>query len=192
MIIMNNRLLNEYLSSNKNKKLSNFISKILICLIVLFTSLIYTSKSESNLKLFKSKVFDNTFNFSKFKKYYQKLGGVPVNSEKEKLVSNTELDYLNAKKYKDGYVIDLLSETPIKAISSGVVVFVGKKEGLGNTIIVQGSDGYDIWYGMLDNIDIKIYDYITSGSSVGLSSNKLYFKIIKDNKTYSYEEYKTK
>ena len=188
----NNRLLNKYLENPKKKWVSSFISKTLICLIVLFSSLIYTSYSDKNLKLFKSKVFDNTFDFASFKNTYQKVGGSPKVISEEKMVSSTNFDYANRKKYQNGWEITLESETPIKAISSGVVVFVGQKDGYNNTIIIQGSDGFDIWYGNLENIDVKIYDYINGGNSIGLATDKLYYQIIKDNKTYSYEEYKAK
>ena len=74
-------------------------------------------------------------------------------------------------------------------IESGLVVYVGEKEGIGNTIIVQQSNGIDVKYGFLDKIDIKVYDYIEKGTIIGNSNNKLYLEFSKDGKVVSYEPY---
>ena len=39
---------------------------------------------------------------------------------------------------------------------SGIVVFIGDKEGYGNTIIVQRIDGIDEWYGGIVNTNLKL------------------------------------
>ena len=77
----------------------------------------------------------------------------------------------------------------IVSLKGGIVIFKGNKEGYNNTIIVQGSDGFDIWYGNLENINVNIYDYIDEGSIVGNCLENLYLVITKDNKYYTYEEY---
>ena len=37
---------------------------------------------------------------------------------------------------------------------------MGEKEGYGNTLIIQGADGVDIWYGNVNSTSLKLYDYI--------------------------------
>ena len=48
-------------------------------------------------------------------------------------------------------------------LQSGMVVFVGEKEGYGNTIIVQQVDGVDVWYSNITS-NVKLYDYIEKNS----------------------------
>ena len=80
---------------------------------------------------------------------------------------------------------------PIGAIESGVVIFVGEKDNYGSTIIIEGVDGYNIWYSNITDINIKIYDYIEKGSLIAnAKDSKIYLLIEKDNKIYSYNEYK--
>ena len=49
---------------------------------------------------------------------------------------------------------------------------------------------FDIWYGLLENINVSIYDYINEGALIGSSNKAFYLAISKDNKFYSYDEYK--
>jgi stage IV sporulation protein FA len=70
------------------------------------------------------------------------------------------------------------------------VVFKGNKDEINNLVIVQSSDGFDIWYGLLENINVNIYDYINEGALIGSANKVFYLAITKDNKFYSYDEYK--
>lgn len=70
------------------------------------------------------------------------------------------------------------------------MVFKGNKDEINNLVIVQSSDGFDIWYGLLENINVNIYDYINEGSLIGSADKVFYLAITKDNKFYSYDEYK--
>ena len=70
------------------------------------------------------------------------------------------------------------------------MVFKGSKDEIENLVIVQSSDGFDIWYGLLENINVSIYDYINEGALIGSADKVFYLAITKDNKFYSYDEYK--
>ena len=48
----------------------------------------------------------------------------------------------------------------VPVIESGVVVFIGEKEGYGNTIIVEQVNGVDVYYSNINPSNIKLYDYI--------------------------------
>lgn len=75
-------------------------------------------------------------------------------------------------------------------MASGVVVFSGEKEGYGNTVIIQGIDGADIWYGNLENVSINLYDYIEANTVIGnVVDEYLYLVIKKDNEYIKYEDY---
>jgi len=71
------------------------------------------------------------------------------------------------------------------------VVFIGEKEGFGKTIIVQGIDGVDIWYGNVTNISVQLYDYLENDTVMGeVDGQSLYLVIKKEGNNIKYEEYK--
>ena len=60
---------------------------------------------------------------------------------------------------------------------------------MGNTIIVQQSDGIYTWYGNLSNINLKLYDYIEDNSIIGeAKNNELYLMFQKDGVDVSYKD----
>ena len=60
---------------------------------------------------------------------------------------------------------------------------------MGNTIIVQQSDGIDTWYGNLSNINLKLYDYIEDNSIIGeAKNNELYLMFQKDGVDVGYKD----
>ena len=90
--------------------------------------------------------------------------------------------------YKDGAKVNDVNV--IYPFKSGIVVFIGEKEEYGNTVIIQGMDGVDYWYGNITNLNVKLYDYIESDNIIGeAKDNTLYLLFMKDNKILDYEEY---
>ena len=80
----------------------------------------------------------------------------------------------------------------VNNISSGIVVYSGTKDDYGNTVIVQGVDGVDIWYGNLENIAVNLYDYIEAETIIGETKDEyLYLVIKKDNEFIKYEDYQS-
>ena len=74
-------------------------------------------------------------------------------------------------------------------IENGIVVFIGKKDNYGDTIIIEGTDGIDIWYSNVKS-SLKLYDYVEKGSLVGEAlSNDIYLVYKKDGKVLNYEDY---
>ena len=183
------KLLDSYLKKESSFKGKKFITKILYCLIFLFGSLIFTSINDEYLVLYKKYVFEDTFNFMEFKDFYEKLSAPAKKESKEKMVFGSSFEYTNITPYQDGQNLKIGTDVPINTLTGGIVVFVGAKEGFNNTVIVQGSDGYDIWYGNLENVDISIYDYVDAGKIIASASDNLYLLITKDSKYYTYEEY---
>ena len=70
-----------------------------------------------------------------------------------------------------------------------MVVFIGNKEGYGNTVIIEDLDGIYNWYGNIDNTSLKLYDYVDNGTLVGEVNNTLYLVFSKGDKYLNYEEY---
>lgn len=186
------KLLSEYLSDDKSdkfrKNLKKFLNKVLISLVLLIGSLIFIKISPENKDNFKKVVFNDTFKFNKFNNFYEKYFGA-FNIKKEVTVISEKIDYTNGEKFLNGIKLNLENNI-VNSISSGIVVFKGNKDEINNLVIVQSSDGFDIWYGLLENINVNIYDYINEGSLIGSADKVFYLAITKDNKFYSYDEYK--
>ena len=174
-----------------DKKSNNFITKILLSIILCFCSLIYIKKDNKNLENYKEYVFSDTFSFAKanniLNKYLDKKLLSSVNNEETAMVFNENIETLK-EKFENGTKIKYSNLTAIKNLESGIVVFVGEKDNLGNTIIIQGIDGYDVWYSNVSNSSIKIYDYIEKDSILG-DTEELIITISKDGNYIDYDEY---
>ena len=71
-----------------------------------------------------------------------------------------------------------------------MVIFVGEKENLGKTVIIEQVNGVEVWYSNLSSININIYDYVEKGSLIGeVSDQKLYLTFKKDGQILNYEDY---
>ncbi|MBR1376723.1 MAG: M23 family metallopeptidase [Bacilli bacterium] len=173
-------------------KLKSFISKILISLIIVLVILIGSKKSTSFKQFIYKNVYDNTISFAYLNTLYNKylgsilpfkldIGVTPVFSE--------TLKYKNKATYLDGVMLEVDSNYLVPAINSGLVIFVGEKEGYGNTIVVLGEDGVEVWYSNINNT-VTLYDYITSGTYIGDTiGDKLYLTFKQDGNILNYEEY---
>ena len=197
VIIQNNKSKrNKYLNNNINVNsnyISNLFSRCLVAIIIVLISAIYVNVSENNLIKYKKNLFEKSFSFSKVTRTYNKYFGkiIPIEIEKgtTKMVFNDKISYEDIKKYENGYELNLTSNI-VTSLYDGIVVFVGEKPGYGNTVIVQGTNGVDIWYGNVTNVGITLYDYISKDTMIGeASDNKLYLVFNKENEYLSYEEY---
>ena len=74
-------------------------------------------------------------------------------------------------------------------MDSGIVIFIGDKEGYGKTVIVQQENGVDVWYSNLEEINVKLYDYIKKGNLIGMVNQNLYLVFIKNGDVIDYKEY---
>lgn len=183
----NNTLLDKYMEKSDNK-ISIIFSKILISSIIILLSLIYTKYSDDNKTKFK-KIFFNNFNFAYFNNIYSKISLSKSNNVIPTISTNDI--YINGEDYLDGKKYNTNNDF-IKALSPGIVVFKGEKDGYNKTVIVQCANGYDIWYGNLNNINVDLYEYVDNGDIISDSLDSTFLVITKNNKFISYEEYKNK
>lgn len=177
--------------NNKNSKkyVTNLLTRSLITIILVFGVLIMVNFDKDFKSDLEKYLFKTNYNFSSINKLYNNYfadflktskDSVAVFEEKEK----TE-DY---KKYKDGVVKQIGKNEEIKLLNGGIVVFIGEKEGYGNTVIVQQSNGTDAWYGNIKKVDVKLYDYLEKGETLGTASEKLYLVFQKDGEYLDYKE----
>ena len=183
---------------SKKKNVTNYnclnLSKLLLVIIFTLVTLIFLKKDTTFKEKFYKYIYEDSINFAKINEYYEKLFGsyIPFKENIENVtpVFNEELTFISSNKYLDGVKLTVEKNYLIPVLQSGLVVYIGEKEGYGNTIIVQGVDGIDIWYGNITNTSVSLYDYIDKKSLLGTSiDDTLYLVYKKDGEILNYEEY---
>lgn len=176
------------------KSIRNFINRVLIVTILFLISLILI-RSNSNFKNHIIKyVYEESFQFTKLKsiyeKYFGKILSVDKVTPKEQSVFDEKLEYKKANTYKDGVMLTVEENYMVPTLESGIVVFMGEKDGYGTTVIIEQIDGVDVWYSNIKTNDIKMYDYIEKGSLIGeTNGNKLYMVFQKEGAYLDYKKY---
>lgn len=187
--IIFNMTYEEY-KNKKDSKANNIFKKILSKLftIVIFTMIVITLSNMS--PKFKSfivdKVLNSTIDFSFVNKLSNKVTNVFKTSNNTLPVVKEENN--RKERYKDGikYIVNKGASVNIK--DSGIVTYIGNKDGYNNTVIIQQSNGYYAWYGNIKE-EVKLYDYIESGSKIGKTlTNEYYYILLKDNKPVNLNE----
>ena len=98
--------------------------------------------------------------------------------------------YKEKEKYLDGYKLNVDKNYLVPVIESGVVVFIGKKDDLGNVITIEGENNSTITYGNIKNTDIKLYEYVIKGKYLGeVVDETLYITILKNGEYLDIETY---
>ena len=138
----------------KYKKLKNFdikrtsfglINKFLfVVLITLITLILLKGNSNFKEKFYKY-VYENNISFPQINSLYQKYFGKPIPDIKEetKATFDEKLTFESKTKYKDGVELVVNSNYIVPAINSGMVIFIGKKDDYGNTVVIEQTDGTD-------------------------------------------------
>lgn len=186
---------------NKNKKeknkkknfLMSFFNKILVCIILVIICLIMM-KTNSNFQEFVSeKIFKDNISFAYLNNLYNKYFGSILPSYKNsdtEVVFNEKLEYFEYNKYLDGYKLSVTTSYLVPIIESGIVVYIGNIDNYGESVIIEGIDGVDIWYSNLENISVKLYDYVNSGDYLGeVKGEDLYLVFEKNQEYLKFEDY---
>ena len=186
--LINKRHQERKMKPKDDKKVSKIFSKILLSIIFILISCIYIHLDQNNLESYKKLIFMDNITFTKINEVYHRFFGslFPsiVNNE-ESLLANNEVNLNEVTPYNDGYKIN-----PISVITSGIIVYLDDKEGYGKTAIIQGIDGYDIWYGNITDPNVKLYDYVEKGSILGNSNDEYYYNVFyHDGNKVNYEDY---
>lgn len=190
-----NDLILEYQREKQKKKqvfdINGIISKALLSIIFLLVSIILINKNENIKKFYEDKVFNDSISFIKFNELYNKyFGSITSIYPTEELVFNESIQYSNIDNYLNGKVLTVSNNYIVPSIGSGIIVYLGDKDNLGNTCIIQGVDGVDIWYSNIDTSNLTLYDYVSKGDMLGPTlSDKLYLTLEKNNEFIDYETY---
>lgn len=176
------------------KSVRSFISRVLVTIAIFLFGMILVKSDDA----FKNKILDNVYNkqfkFVQLGEIYQKYFGNILSIDKvlvdEKPVFQEKLSYLKSSKYKDGVKLTVDENYMVPILESGIVIFLGEKEGYGNTVVVEQVDGIDVYYSNVSVSNIKLYDYVEKGELLGeVQDKKLYLLFQKDGKFLDYKEY---
>ncbi|MFB5664144.1 peptidoglycan DD-metalloendopeptidase family protein [Alteribacillus sp. HJP-4] len=66
-----------------------------------------------------------------------------------------------------GIILETGPNETIEAAEGGVIIHAGPHEEWGNAVAVQHYEGGEAWYGMLEGINVKLYDHVSSGTVIG-------------------------
>ena len=197
---MDDYLIKEYLDnskdkgSNKVKLLSKrIVSKLLLSIIFLLVSIILINKNNNVKEFYQENIYTNSWSFTKFNSLYNKYFGslvkdyqVPDTSS----VFNETLSYSHIEDYLNGSILSVSNNYMVPVIESGIIVYLGDKDALKNTCIVQGVDGVDIWYSNIDISKLTLMDYVNKGEFLSTTlSDKLYLTLERGNEYIKYEDY---
>lgn len=197
---MDDYLIKEYLDnskdegSNKVKALSRrIVSKLLLSIIFLLVSIILINKNNNVKEFYQKNIYTNSWSFTKFNSLYNKYFGslvkdyqVPDTSS----VFNEALSYSHIEDYLNGSILSVSNNYMVPVIESGIIVYLGDKDALKNTCIVQGVDGVDIWYSNIDISKLTLMDYVNKGEFLSTTlSDKLYLTLERGNEYIKYEDY---
>lgn len=187
--------LEEYKSKKKgqtvgsNKYLNGLVKRTMICFVFVLLVLAISLMSETGRSYIKKYLLETNFEFSKINTLYNKYIGKLTDENTEVVSGNQLLEYTSKEKYNDGVKLTVSENYNVNLLESGIVVYIGEKEGYGNTIIIQQSNGIDAWYGNIENVDVKIYDYIEKGTIIGNANKTLYLVFQKNGEILNYEDY---
>ena len=165
-----------------------------LILVILTISVIIVLKLKPEFKInFYKYVYEDSISFTKINNWYKtKFGSsLPFSDYFEEVtpVFNEQLKYSDSSIYKDGVSLKVGYDYLVPALDSGIVIFVGEKEGYGKTIIVQQENGVDVWYSNLKEINLQLYDYIKDGSLIGSVDENLYLVFTENGEVVDYQEY---
>ena len=165
----------------------SILSKLLVCFILVMLCLILMKKNDKFNKFMTEKVFKDNISFAYLNNLYNKYFGKILPSyktEDTEAVFSEKLEYKESSIYHDGYKLSVTNKYLVPIIESGIVVYSGEMDNYGKVIIVEGIDGVDIWYGNLDNVSVKLYDYVTKGSYLGDTLDDNLYLVFEKNQEY--------
>ncbi|MDF0726772.1 M23 family metallopeptidase [Cytobacillus sp. S13-E01] len=164
-----------------------FMFKILLSVcLVLIVAILYKNQSPQfdSARQFVKGTMENDFQFAAITKMYEERFGSPLaifpkdkNDNGEQVAQNEPTTPyavpVNARVLQgfevngQGITVETGSKSAVKAMNEGVITFVGNKDELGKTVIIQHADGSHTWYAKLQSIDVSLYQFVKTGQELG-------------------------
>lgn len=184
---------------NKNKTSDNkghsikksIINRTLLTTCIVLSLLVICNISDKFGTYIDKYVFETNYNFARINSLYKKymLELKPKKDKTTPVSKDDNLGLYEKKDYLDGVEITVDDNYNVKMLESGLVVYIGEKEGYGRVVVVQQSNGIDVTYGNIQEGDIKVYDYIEKGHIIGTASKKLYLTFASEGNVLDYKTY---
>ena len=163
-----------------------FLFKILgSAVLVLLTAVIFQSPAPvfDQAKTSVKNVMEKEFQFATVASWYEdkfgkplallpsKIEGEPISTEPHFAtpVAGKVLEQFSGD--GRGIILETGTGAEVEAMSGGVVIFAGKKEDIGNTVIIEHPDQSESWYGNLDVISVKPREQVVIGKVLGTVSD---------------------
>lgn len=177
---------------SKSGHLTSFMNRFLITGLLTVLCLIVLKKNVSLKQFFYDKFLSDNFDFAVVNNLYKKYFGSSIPFGKFDSITpvfNEKLSYSEYFPYLDGVSLVVSDNYLVPVIDSGLVVFIGEKDGYGKTVILEQADGTDVWYSNLNDVSVKLYEYVSGGNFIGNCSGNLYLVFKKDGNVLDYEDF---
>ncbi len=177
--------------SRININYSKYLLKTFVTIVLFLITIIVLKNNDYLKKGFYNYIYEDNISFALINKTYQKYFGniFPIKTKDTEKVFSEKLVYNSTSKYKEGIKLEVDNNYLVPNQENGLVIFIGEKEGYGNTLIIQQTDGVDVWYGNLKEINVDLYDYVEKGSLLGMTNDdKLYLVYKKDGEVLDYND----
>lgn len=176
------------------KSVRNFFTRVLITTIIFLIGMILVKSDQEAKNLILENVYSDNLEFTKIKEIYQKYFGNILSIDqlavKEQSVFKEQLSYQKANAYLDGVKLTVDDNYMVPVLESGIVIFMGERDGYGNTVVIEQIDGVDVYYSNISTDGITLYDYVEKGFLLGEAKDKtLYLVFQKDGEYLDYKEY---
>lgn len=175
--------------------LFSFLNKFFISALMLVATLIAVKVSPDLKEQVHTSLYSHSLSFAQINQWYEKqFGGVNpfdfLGKAKTEPVFQEKLVYQKQEAFQDGVKLTVGESYLVPVLESGIVVFIGDKDGYGKTIIVQQVNGVDLWYVNVQADSVKLYDYVEKGKLLGESkSDEIYLVFQKAGKFLNYKDY---
>lgn len=195
MRIKNKHKKKEGTNKEPSPKLFFMVLRLLLTVVLTLTALIVLKQNPKYKENFHKYVFEKSFSFASLNAFYEKSFGssIPFKElfeKEEQAVFNEKLSYKEVSKYLDGAKLTVEKNYLVPVKAKGMVVFVGEKEGYGKTVIIEGTDGVETWYGNMEKANVKVYDYVEEGDFLGeIKDTTLYMVFKQKGNTLDYTKY---
>jgi len=167
--------------NNQNVRSTFLIRLLLSAITVLCLAIVLKSNSPMSGKVHSviQKLFSQEFQFASATKWYEDHFGSPLtffqknkiniahNSNQNLAVPASGKVLQNFKIDGKGVIIQTNQNQKVEAMKEGVVLFVGNKDSLGKTVIIQHADGSESWYGKLNETNVSVSDRVESKQVIG-------------------------
>lgn len=176
------------------KSVRNFCTRVLITVIIFLVGMILVKNNTEIKNVILEQIYNKNFKFTKAKKIYEKYFGDILSSEQftndEQAVFQEKLTYKKANTYLDGVALTVDNNYMVPVLETGIVIFMGEKEGYGNTVVIEQIDGVDVSYSNISTDGIQLYDYVEKGSLLGeVNNKKLYLVFQQDGEYLDYKRF---